>query len=399
MKIGIIRETKTPPDSRVCLPQKHCKEIMDRYPEIDIVVQTSESRCFKDEEYSSLGIPLQEDLSECDILLGVKEVKIPTLIAEKTYFFFSHTIKKQAYNKGLLQHILANKIHLVDYETLTDEQGKRVIAFGRWAGIVGAHNGILTWGKRKGSFDLKAMNQCFDFEEAKSYYDQLDLRGLKIVLTGTGRVACGAQEVLDLMKIKHLSSTEFLNYNEEEAVYCMLATEDMFAKGAQNDFDYDFYKNPRGYHSMMSPYLAKGNLLINGIYWDNKAPSLFTKEAMKTSDFNIEVIADITCDIAPIASIPSTLKASTIADPIFGYDPQSEKEVAPFQNEVIDMMTVDNLPNELPRDASEDFGNQFIAQVLPELLEDKTKMIYRASITTKEGTLNEPFLYLSDYVS
>ena len=399
MKIGIIRETKTPPDSRVCLPPSHCKRIMDGNATIEIIVQSSPSRCFKDEEYEALGISIQEDLNDCDILIGVKEVKIPSLIPNKTYFFFSHTIKKQAYNKGLLRYILANKIHLIDYETLTDGEGKRVIAFGRWAGIVGAHNGILTWGKRNATFNLKAMNQCFDFDEAKSYYDKLNLKGLKIVLTGNGRVACGSQEVLDLMKIKQLSAREFLGFDGQEAVYCMLATEEIFAKGADATFDMEFYKNPVGYHSLMTPFLAKGNLLINGIYWDNKAPALFNKEDMKKSTFNIEVIADITCDIAPVASIPSTLIASTIADPIFGYDPITEEEVAPFQKHAVDMMTVDNLPNELPRDASADFGNQFIAYVLPELLESKNNMIYRASITTEKGELNAPFLYLADYLA
>lgn len=398
MKIGIIRETKTPPDSRVCLPPLHCKSIMEAHSNMEIVVQASSSRCFKDEEYTALNILIQEDLSDCDILLGVKEVKIASLIPNKTYFFFSHTIKKQAYNKGLLQHVLANKIHLIDYETLTDETGKRVIAFGRWAGIVGAHNGILTWGKRKGTFDLKAMNQCFDFEEAKSYYDKLILKGLKIILTGTGRVSLGSQEVLDLMNVKRLSSSEFLSYEGDEAAYCMLSTEEMFAKDADNTFDAGFYKDPTAYHSLLAPYLAQGNLLINGIYWDNKAPALFTKNQMKETSFNIEVIADITCDIAPVSSIPATLRASTIDDPIFAYNPVKEEEVAPFQTSAVDMMTVDNLPNELPRDASEDFGNQFITHVIPEILENKNKMIYRASITTKEGELNKPFLYLSDFV-
>ena len=400
MKIGIIRETKSPADSRVCLPPAHCQEILNNNLGIEIFVQSSQTRCYKDEEYKALNIPVVDDVSDCDILLGVKEVKIPTLIPDKTYFFFSHTIKKQPYNKGLLQTVLQNKIQLVDYETLTDENGKRVIAFGRWAGIVGAHNGIKTWGKRKGTFDLKAMNQCFDFEEAKSYYNSLDLKGLKIVLTGTGRVSCGSAEVLDLMGIKKLNAQEFLNYKGTEPVYCMLATEQLFAKDADNSFDNEFYKNPIGYHSILSPYLKQANLLINGIYWDNKAPALFTKETMKTDDFTIEVIADITCDIAPVASIPSTLKAATIADPVFGYDVNTEKETAPYSATSIDMMTVDNLPNELPRDASADFGNQFIKHVLPELFHNKIDMINRASITTKEGELNHPFYtYLSDYIA
>ncbi len=399
MRIGIIEETKTPPDTRVCLPPAHCAKIMAMHPEIQVVVQPSASRCFSNQEYKDLGIELQEDVSDCDVLLGVKEVKMSALMENKNYFFFSHTIKKQAYNKELLQTILQKKIHLVDYETLSDKDGKRVIAFGRWAGIVGAHNGILTWGKRKKRFELKAMNECFDFEEAKSYYSSLDLKGLKVVLTGTGRVAYGSAEVLDLMNIKRLSAEEFLAYEGEEAVYCMLATEQMFAKGIDNEFEEEFYNNPLGYHSILHPYLSTGNTLINGIYWDNKAPALFTKEDMRDANFSIEVIADITCDIAPVASIPSTLKASTITDPIFGYDPVKEAEVAPFQKDVIDMMTVDNLPNELPRDASTDFGNQFLEHVLPELLASKIAMIHRASITTKDGKLNEPYLYLTDYIA
>lgn len=399
MKIGIIRETKTPPDTRVCLPPAHCAKIMDKNPNIEIVVQPSESRCFADKEYEEAGIRLQKDVSDCAILLGVKEVKMETLIPNKTYFFFSHTIKKQAYNKDLLQTVLRKHIQLVDYETLTNEKGTRVIAFGRWAGIVGAHNGILTWGKRKGTFELKPMNQCFDFKEAQKHYLGLDLKGLKLVITGTGRVSSGSAEVMDLMGIKRLSPEAFLSYQGENPVYCMIPTKKLFAKGVKNEFDKGFFKDPSTYHSVLDPFWKKGNLLINGIYWDNKAPALFAKEDMTKEDFNIEVIADVTCDIAPVASIPSTLRATVIADPIFGYDPVSEQETEPFQEEVIDMMTVDNLPNELPRDASTDFGNQFIEHVLPELLDNKSDMINRASITTKEGLLNEPYLYLSDYIA
>lgn len=398
MKIGIIRETKTPSDSRVCLPPSHCKKILELHPQISIQVQSSDSRCYKDEEYIALGIEIKEDLSDCDILLGVKEVKIDKLIADKTYFFFSHTIKKQAYNRALLQEILKRHIQIVDYETLTDETGKRVIAFGRWAGIVGAHNGIRTWGKRTARFDLKAMHLCFDFAEACSYYKSLALEGLKVVLTGSGRVSNGSAEVFDQMGIERLTKEDFLAYNGNQAVYCQLNTEDMFAKGEDNDFDVEFYKDPSGYHSLLSPYLKKANVLVNGIYWDNKAPALFSKEEMKEKDFNVEVIADITCDIAPVSSIPSTLKASTITDPFFGYNPQTEQEEAPFQKHVIDMMTIDNLPNELPRDASADFGNQFIDYVLPEILSPVNDMIYRASITNGEGSLNPNYAYLEDFV-
>lgn len=397
MKIGIIKETKTPPDSRVPLTPSQCKKLMEQHPNVEVFVQPSKSRSYKDEEYTSHGIKLQEDLSDCDVLMGVKEVKIETLIPQKTYFFFSHTIKEQPYNKPLLKAVLEKQIQLIDYEVITNENGQRVIAFGRWAGIVGAHNGILACGKRTGAFDLKPMHQCFDYKEAQSYYKNLPLGNVKIVLTGTGRVSNGAKEVLDLMNIKQVSSKDFLEKKFDEAVYCQLKANEMFATGVDNHFDPSFFKNPSEYHSIFEPFTKVADLMINGIYWDNRGPAFFTKEAMKSKDFNIKTIADITCDIAPEASIPSTLRAAVIGDPVFGYNPKTEQEETPYQEGVIDMMTVDNLPNELPRDASEDFGKQFLTYVLPELLKAESKMIFNASITQKNGKLNEPFLYLTNY--
>jgi saccharopine dehydrogenase (NAD+, L-lysine forming) len=398
MKIGIVRETKNPPDSRVPLTPAQCRQIMKDFAEVEILVQPSLTRCYKDEEYKQEGIELKENISDCDVLMGVKEVKAETLIDEKVYFFFSHTIKEQAYNRNLLKSILEKKIQLIDYEVITNESG-RVIAFGRWAGIVGAHNGIREWGLRTQNFDLKPMHLCFDFEEARSYYNKINLGSAKIVLTGTGRVSNGAKEVLDLMQIKEVSAQDFLHKKFEEAVYCQLATEQMFAKGADNDFDNNFYKDPTGYHSIFEPYTCVADIMINGIYWDNRAPAFFSKEDMRKPEFKIRTIADITCDIAPVSSIPSTLRATTIGNAVFGYNPVTEKEEEPYQPNVIDMMTIDNLPNELPRDASEDFGSQFIKFVLPELLKNESDMIYRASITQKSGKLNKPFLYLTNYVN
>jgi alanine dehydrogenase len=398
MRIGIIKETKTPPDSRVLLTPAQCATLITKYPQVEILVQPSSSRSYKNSEYTQAGIALQEDLSDCDIIIGVKEQVIDTLIPNKKYFFFSHTAKEQEYNRTLLRAILDKKIQLIDYEYLIDTAGKRVIAFGRWAGIVGAHNGILTWGKRTGRFDLKAMNQCKDFAEAQSYYPNVDLGNIKIVLTGTGRVANGSAEVLNKMKIKKVLTKDFLSKTYNEPVYCQLETEEMFKKATDGSFDKAFYTDPEDYISSFEKYTQVADLMINGIYWDNRAPMFFTKEDMKKESFNIKVIADITCDIAPDSSIPSTLFASTIAKPNFGYNVTTEKATEPFIKGVVDMMTVDNLPNELPRDASEDFGNQFMDKVIEEMINDG-EMIFKASITTKEGKLNKPFVYLADYIN
>lgn len=399
MKVGIIREGKIKSDTRVPLTPKQCRYLIDKRRDLQIFVQPSQKRCFSDEEYENQGIPITENIEECELLLGVKEVPIPMLLPQKTYLFFSHTIKKQPYNRELLRSILQQKIRLIDYECLRDEHGKRVIAFGRWAGIVGAHNAILTWGRREGTFNLKPMHECHDWAEAQTYYQNLPLSNIKLVVTGGGRVANGASEVFDLMKIKRISPQAFLKHKSSEPVYTQLAVKDMYRKEGEQYFDENhYYQHPEQYISCFAPYSHTANIMLNGIYWDKRIPVFFLQEDMKRSDFTIRVIADVTCDIAPDSSIPSTIKASTIANPIYGYDPLLSKEIEPFQDRCIDVMAVDNLPNELPRDASQDFGNQLISKVWPELNQADSLMINEGTIAL-DGDLNKPYEYLRDYVS
>ncbi len=397
LKIGIIREGKVPPDSRVPLTPKQCKYIIDNYP-VEVFVQSSPRRCYKDEEYQNAGVPVVDNVANCDVLMGVKEVPIDQLLSNKTFFFFSHTIKQQSYNQKLLKAILKENIRLIDYEVLTNEKGKRLIAFGRFAGIVGAHNGVMTYGMRTGRFSLKRMKDCLDYNEAKAVYNTLKLPPFKTVVTGTGRVSGGAVEVLDAMNIRRVSAEEFLQQEFDEAVYTQLSCKDYVKHKSNNDnFDKaDFYANPQDYVSIFYPYAQVADLMINGIYWDNAAPAFFTKEEMKNKDFNIQVIADVTCDIAPVSSIPSTLHASTIADPIFGYDIEQEAVASPHKNGVVDMMTIDNLPNEMPRDASESFGQRFIDSVLEELLAENSAVIDRATVAVNGG-LGSHFDYLKEY--
>ena len=398
MKIGIIREGKNPPDSRVPLVPEQCAALIKKG--VNLVVQTSPIRCFKDEEYSALAVPIVTDVSDCDTLLGVKEVPIEQLIAGKKYFFFSHTIKEQPYNRKLLQAILAKNISLMDYEVLTNKKGQRVIAFGYFAGMVGAYNGLMTYGKRTQSFNLKRMHHCYDYAEAKAQFDYIDFPPIKIVLTGTGRVASGAAQVLKDMGIPQVPPAHFLSREFGNIVFTQLGCKDYVAKKDGSDFELThFFQNPTAYKSIFQPYTQVADLMINGIYWDNEAPVFFTKEEMKADDFAIQVIADVTCDIAPEASIPSTLKPTVIPDPVFGYDPFTESEIHPYQAHSVDMMTIDNLPNEMPRDASEAFGNQFIDYVLKDLLAPKKDGVIERGMMTKDGQLTERFSYLTDYVN
>ncbi len=398
-KFGIIREEKVPPDSRVPFTPKQCKELLEKFPNIELKVERSPNRCYTDAEYEAEGISLSENVNDCDILFGVKEVPKPKLIANKKYFFFSHTIKKQPYNKELLQKIIAKNIQLIDYECLRWERGSRIIGFGRFAGIVGAHNGLMTLGERLGAFELKAAHKSKDYDEIKQAYKALKIPPVKMLITGGGRVALGAKEVLDELKIKEVSPEAYLNQSFNEPVYVILDVEKLYRKkGHDGDFDRpDFYKNPSDYESTFAPYTKVTDFMINGVYWSNEAPIFFSKADMRAPDFKIKTIADVTCDIE--GSIPATLKATVIGDPVFGYNPHTEQETDAYQDQVIDIMSIDNLPNELPRDASAMFGEALIAHVIPELIKaEESNIIHRASIT-KNGDLNEPYEYLRDYVS
>ncbi|HFA48426.1 MAG TPA: alanine dehydrogenase [Bacteroidetes bacterium] len=397
MKIGIIREGKNPPDSRVPLTPGQCAWIKKKYP-LELVVQPYPGRCFKDGEYSAAGIALSEDLSGCDILMGVKEVPTGQLMNGKTYFFFSHTIKAQAYNRGLLKAVLEKKIRLIDYEVLTNDKGQRLIAFGKFAGMVGAHNALWTYGKRTGTLDMPRMNSFKDYEAATGFYEKTTMPRVKIVLTGTGRVAMGASKVLSDMGIALVGPNDFLNKDFDQAVFTRLGCKDYAARKDGSGFEKnDFYQNPQLYKSIFKPYTQVADIMINGIFWDNRAPAFFTINEMASEGFKIKTIADVTCDIAPMASIPSTLRASTIADPVFGFDPTTGEEIAAFSENGIDVMSIDNLPNELPRDASTSFGQQFTEHILPELLKEKSELLERATLAA-DGKLGKHFTYLEDYV-
>lgn len=397
--LGIVREGKNPPDKRVPFTPQQAQEIEQRYPHVKVIVQPSAVRAFKDQEYMDHGLEVREDLTECDILMGIKEVQIPDLISDKTYLFFSHTIKKQPYNKKLLQEVLKKQIHLIDYETLKDKLDNRLVAFGRFAGIVGAYNGLWAYGKKYNKFNIRRAFECFDINDLKIELRKVQLPPVKIILTGAGRVAKGAMETLDTVGIRKVTAEDFLNKTFDEPVYVQLSSADYHARKDGSHFNREeFHHHPEVYTSTFGRFTKVADILLAGAYWNPKAPVLFTKEDMRQPDFRIKVIADITCDIN--GSVPSTVRASTIVDPLYDYDPFTEKDTTALSNEKnITVMAVDNLPCELPRSASEEFGRDLIDRILPALLiKDVGGVIKRAKIA-KEGHLTENFEYLKDYVS
>lgn len=398
MKIGIIREGKTQPDKRVPFTPNQLNAVQRDYAgKISIQVESSQARAYSDSEYVDAGIQVVSDLSDCDVLFGVKEVPIDQLIAGKTYVFFSHTMKKQPYNRKLLKAILEKNIRLMDYEVLKDEAGNRVVAFGRWAGIVGAYNAFWTYGQKTALFDIKRAKDCFDLQELHLELNKVQLPPVKIVVTGTGRVAKGAGEILKKLNIKQVLIEEFLFDYFEEPVFVMLKSEDYYRRKSDGGYDRaEFYKYPERYESHFQKFTEVAEILIAAAYWDPASPRLFELSEIASDDFQISVIADVSCDVH--GSVPTTIKSTTILEPVFDIDRNTQEALPAFGSQTsISMMAIDNLPCELPREASKEFGEQLTEWVIPALLEENAPILERATIA-RDGDLTLEFMYLTDFV-
>src|SRR6056297_44891 len=397
MKFGIIKERKNPPDRRVVLSPEACQKVLSAYQEAQIIVEPSSIRTFSDADYEKAGLTVAPKMEECDVLIGVKEVPIANLIPNKKYFFFSHTIKKQPYNRDLLQAILEKNIELYDHEVITNEKEQRLVAFGRYAGIVGAYNGFRAYGLKYRLFELPKAETLADQQELISELKKIKLPNIKVLLTGRGRVGNGSREMLDGMGMRRVNVTEYLEENFQEPVYCQIdASEYNKRKDGVRGNKADFFANPQEYKSNFFRFAKVTDFYIAGHFSGQGAPYLYTRRDAKHPDFKIRVVADVSCDIdGPVAT---TIKPSTIADPIYGYDPHTETETDYMSPDAIAVMAVDNLPCELPRDASVGFGDAFLKNVIPAFFnDDKQGVLHRARMT-QNGTLTERYSYLQDFV-
>ena len=398
MKFGIIKERKNPPDRRVVFTPDELVRLQKEHPDAVVKVESSDIRVFTDEAYKNLGIEVADDVSDCDVFFGVKEIPPDYLIPNKKYFFFSHTIKKQIHNRKLLQAILAKNIELYDHETIVDDTNRRLIGFGRYAGIVGAYNGFRAFGIKYELFNLPKAETLQTKEDLIVRLKRQILPNIKIVLTGHGKVGMGAKEILDGMKLKQVSPEDFLNKIYTQAVYTQIDVLDYNKRidGTILEDNNDFYKNPEAYISNFERFTKVADLFMAGHFHGNGSPDILTNEMLKAPDCKIKVVADISCDTdGPIAC---TIRSSTIADPFYGYLPPENKEVPYTHPGSIMVMAVDNLPCELPKDASEGFGEMFMEHVIPAFFNgDKDGILQRAKIT-ENGKLTARFAYLQDYV-
>jgi hypothetical protein len=394
-QIGLIREGKIPADNRVALTPAQCKWIQKNAPHFRIIVQSSPDRCFSDREYLMAGAEVKDDLSDCDILLGIKEVPVSQLLAGKTYLFFSHTKKKQPQNQKLMQVILEKKITLIDYECLEHEDGQRIIGFGFFAGVVGAHNGMMAYGNRTGLFSLDRVYKQRSFRELIHTYFGLRLPNVKIAVTGSGRVAHGVLEIMNLMGIHEVEPDEYLKRRFAYPVYAQLKGAELYENKTTGKYSREeFHEHPELYRCKFLPYAEQTDILMNGVYWEKNIPRLFEKENVKHDNFIIQTIADITDDAN--GSVPINSGDQTIENPVYGIDRNTLEKTAPYLKNSIDIMAVGNLPNELPRDASRYFGEQLIKHVLEDLVGNGSDIIERATMT-RDGKLTPQYAYLQDY--
>jgi alanine dehydrogenase len=397
MKFAIIKERKNPPDRRVVFSPQKLKEAQKKFPKAQFIVESSDIRIFSDDQYREEGFDVRTDISDCDVMLGVKEVPIEALIPQKKYFFFSHTIKKQPYNRSLLQAMLAKNIEMFDHEVITKKSGGRLIGFGRYAGLVGAYNGFRAWGMKYGSWDLPKAEHLPDLDALKAALDTIELPNIKICLTGTGKVAFGAQEILDHLDIKKVAVDSYINEHFNGAAYCMIDVMDYNKrKDGEEGEKYAFYKDPSVYESDFMRFAEVTDYFIAGHFYGDGAPYLYTREDVKKDHFNIKLVADVSCDIdGPVAT---TIKPSTIADPVYGYDPITAMEVPHTDENAITVMAVDNLPCELPKDASEGFGEMFLEHVIPAFFNGDDQSVLERALMTHNGQLTKRYAYLQAYV-
>jgi len=397
MKFAILKERKNPPDRRVVFSPESLAEARAQFPDAEFVVESSDIRVFSDEAYAELGFEVTNDVTDADVMIGVKEVPIEYLIPNKKYFYFSHTIKKQPYNRTLLVAMLERNIEMYDHETIVHDNNMRLIGFGRYAGLVGTFNGLRALGLRDNLFNLPKVETLADLNDVKAELNKITIPNIKILLSGTGKVAHGAKEILDHLGIKEISDALYLTSQFTEPVYCMVDVMEYSRRidGKVGD-KWAFYKDPIGYESNFMSYAKETDFFIAGHFYGNNAPYLFTREDAKQSDFRINLVADISCDVdGPVAS---TIRPSTIANPFYGYDPKTEQEVAFDAKDAITVMAVDNLPCELPKDASEGFGTTFLEHVIPAFFNNDKKGVLKRAKMTENGKLTERFSYLQDYV-
>ncbi len=388
--IGIRHEDKYVMERRAPLTPKHVERLI-KNKKLDFVVQTSEKRVFTDEEYIQAGARIATDLKECSVIFGVKEMPVSFFEADKTYIFFSHVIKGQSYNMPMLRKMMETKCNLIDYERVVDEQGKRLIFFGRYAGLAGMINSLWSMGLRlkeagyKTPFEqIRQAHQYSSLAEVREVISAVgqeiaekgmpeELRPFTVAFTGYGNVSQGAQEIIGLLPVKEISPEKLLSLKQrsklpDNLIYKVVFKEEHLVEPINENENFDlheYYNSPEKFKSKFEQYIPYIDMLINCIYWDARYPKLVTKDYLQklfeSGTPKLRVIGDISCDVH--GSVECTEKGTEIEDPIFVYHPDSRTHTMGHTGNGVLVMSVDILPSELPRDSSAGFADVLINYV------------------------------------
>ena len=406
--LAIIREARID-ESRTPLSPTQISNLLNKYSNLKIIVQPSKKRCFKDEEYLKAGAQINDDLGLAEIIFGVKEVEISTLLKDKTYFFFSHTskvrqyigqtIKDKAikYKKELLKEVIKKNITLIDYENVRNISGEgyRYLGFGRFAGIIGTYNTLNLYLKLQNQKPLPRAFEINNYEKIKKLISKHNFNKIKILLTGSGRASKGAIEMLKHANIRQVSLNDYLKKKYNESIFCNISAKKHIERKDNKISSYqDFILNPHEYNYKVKNYLFDTDVFITCHYWDPKYPKLFSPKQINKFK-NLKVIGDVTCDIN--GSVPTTIRSTSITKPYYSIDPNSMKEIE-LGNKGVAVMAVDNLPSELPKEASEEFGNSVMSEILPYLINKDDGRINRAT-TASNGKFCSKFTYLNDFIN
>ena len=400
MKIGLLKETKTPVDNRVALSPKQVAALNKRFPQHEIVVQASDIRAFSDDEYRVEGVCVVDQVDDCDILFGIKEAKMESLIPNKHYFFFGHVAKMQAYNRPLLQAMMQKNLTFCDYEYLVDENNIRVCAFGWWAGIVGVYYTLRGYGLKHKLYELPQPDRRFTLDQLQNALKSIELPKVKIMVTGAGRVSQGAQHVLDNIGAQRLTEEEYLAADKVNSLsYCFADVDRLVKRKDGGVFSWnDFTHNAKEYKSDFMRFAKNTDVLICAHFWGPEAPVYLSEDDLRNKDMRIRMIGDITCDIK--GSIKSTVRSSTHDDPYYDYNPVTEQDEPAFSSENnITVMAVDTCPNALAMDTSAYFGEMLMKHVFEPLLKGEHSEVIQRSMILKKGELTPRFNYLTDFVN
>ncbi|TVQ15827.1 MAG: hypothetical protein EA361_05075 [Bacteroidetes bacterium] len=434
-KIGIRHEDKYTAERRTPLTPAHAEKLIKEH-DLDLVIQSSSRRIFKDEEYKAVGARIAEKLDDCPIIMGVKEMPDNFFEENKTYIFFSHVIKGQPYNMPMLRKMMDLKCNLIDYEKVEDENKKRLIFFGRYAGLAGMINSLWSLGQRlkeqgSGNNPFLSIKQSCEYNsvaEAKEVIAEVgkklqadgipvELHPLTIGFTGYGNVSRGAQEIADLLPVEEIAPEELSGLHERKdlpgnLIYKVVFKEKHISKPIDKaqSFDLqDYYHHPEKYENNFEQYIPHLTILMNCMYWDVRYPRIFTKafaqKLYMKGEPKIKVIGDVTCD--PDGSIEFTHKGTEIEDPVFVYNPGQDQHKMGFKGDGILVMAVDILPSELPRDSSEAFGDaliNFIKPIADADFEDNFDTLQlpfpiKKAMILHKGKLTPDYEYISEYLS